>query len=84
MRSLGGFPCVSLNGNYQVHGEVYEMTPDALAMCDALEQHPRWYERKKVETNKGPAWVYVIEDERYTQYPVVPSGKWYDDRLRSN
>lgn len=79
MRSLGGFPCISLYGDYQIHGELFKVGPDVLAACDRLENHPTWYLRTKVETNKGPAWVYVIEDERYSQYPVVKSGKWYDN-----
>lgn len=84
MRSLGGFPCISLHGDYQVHGELFKVDDATLAACDRLEGHPDWYERKMVKTNKGEAWVYVIEDEHYTQYPIVKSGKWYDDRNRSN
>lgn len=78
MRSLGGFPCVSLNGDYQIHGELFKIDDATLAACDRLEGHPNFYERKMVETNKGPCWAYIIEDERYLQYPVVKSGIWYD------
>lgn len=76
MRSLGGFPCVSLNGDYTVYGELFEVGPEVLAACDRLEGHPSWYVRTKVRTNKGDAWVYLIEDEKYTTYPIVKSGKW--------
>lgn len=78
MASLGGFPCVSQHGNTKIKGEMYEVDDETLARLDQLEQHPRWYERKKIRTSGGEAWVYFIDDESYygDGARLVKSGDW--------
>lgn len=46
-----------------IHGEVYEISPEALARLDRFESHPKWYTRKMVavvKENGEPttAWLY--------------------------
>lgn len=76
MRSLGGFPGVTLHGNQQIHGEIYAVDDETMERCDRLEGHPRWYNRQIVETSKGPAWMYTLDDSQMQQCPVVKDGTW--------
>lgn len=77
MYSMGGFPAVSLHGDTDVHGEIFDVTDEQLARCDQLEGHPRWYLRQKVETSAGPAWIYTQDrDQQLSNLPIVKSGRW--------
>jgi gamma-glutamylcyclotransferase (GGCT)/AIG2-like uncharacterized protein YtfP len=61
--------------NAHIVGEVYEVDEDTLDALDALEGHPDWYCREKVETPWKKAWVYLMpEDGRYPSEAEVPSG----------
>lgn len=48
-----------------VVGEVYEVSPSALASLDILEGHPTFYYRKMIDTQDGTAWAYFINDESF-------------------
>lgn len=78
MASLGGFPCVTQHGNTKIKGEMYEVDDKTLNLLDQLEQHPRWYERKKIHTSGGEAWVYFIDQPSYYEdgRRIVKSGNW--------
>lgn len=76
MRSLGGFPAVTLKGDNQVHGEIYEVDDETLKNCDRLEGIPTFYQREKVETSKGPAWIYTMEPRDLSEQRVIKSGVW--------
>jgi len=82
MYSLGGFPAVSLHGDTQIVGELYDVDDATLSRLDGLEGfrghgERNWYEREKIETNKGPAWVYTQDaDQQLSSYPIVKSGVW--------
>lgn len=65
-------------GNYDVHGEVYELDEDKVKMLDALEGHPTWYRRTPIvvktyenEAVFAEAYVYQnVLDEKF----LVKSG----------
>jgi gamma-glutamylcyclotransferase (GGCT)/AIG2-like uncharacterized protein YtfP len=78
MYSNGAFPmvtCGSRNEPAHIVGEVYEVDEDTLDSLDALEGHPDWYCREKVETPFKKAWVYMMpEDGRFPEQSRVMSG----------
>ncbi len=81
MVCLGGFPGMirQLDGpTYELKGEVYEVSSDALNGLDYLEGHPRFYRRDKYKTTSGVrVWVYTLPDAKsYDRYETVASGCW--------
>jgi gamma-glutamylcyclotransferase (GGCT)/AIG2-like uncharacterized protein YtfP len=77
MYSMGGFPAVSLHGDTDIAGEIFEVDEATLHRCDQLEGHPDWYLRQKIETSSGPAWVYTQDaDQQLSNLPIVKSGEW--------
>ncbi len=79
MYSNGAFPMVTRGSDparvTHIVGEVYEVGEDTLDALDALEGHPDWYCREKVETPWKKAWVYLMpEDGRYPSDALVESG----------
>ncbi|MBK1734154.1 hypothetical protein CKO15_02420 [Halorhodospira abdelmalekii] len=71
MIDLGDFPAVREGGNTSIHGEIYEV--DNLAPIDALEDYPVLYDRKRIKTPCGDAWLYVKNDASGER---IPSGNW--------
>lgn len=78
MASLGGFPCVTQHGNTNIKGEMYSVDDETLARLDRLEGHPTFYERKRLHTTGGEAWVYLIDQPSYYEdgRRIVKSGNW--------
>ena len=76
MHSMGGFPAICLAGDNQIHCEVYDVNDDVLERCDRLEGHPRWYERKVVNSSIGDVWIYSMDASELQDLPVVKSGNW--------
>lgn len=74
MYNLGSFPALSLHGNTDIRGEVFAVDEPTMKRLDRLEGYPDFYDRQKVETSLGDAWVYTM-DER-DGAPVVKSGEW--------
>lgn len=75
MYSLGGFPAVGLDGDTAITGEVYEVDDRTMLRLDNLEGYPDFYNRLKVETAHGEAWMYYIEDcSRFSN--IVENGVW--------
>ena len=81
MASLGGYPCVTQHGNTKIKGELYEVDDETLARLDRLEGHPSFYERKRVHTSAGEAWIYFIDDQSYygPSARLVKSGVWQEN-----
>lgn len=79
MYSLGGFPYIT-HGAFadDVLVEVYEV-PD-LRATDALEGYhdgyAGFYDRMKVRTEFGDAWIYFFPDAANLSHPRVVSGEW--------
>lgn len=73
----GHFPCV-VEGDLKVNGEVYEVTSDEQwNRLDGLEGHPRWYERKIIDTPFGKAWIYYMPADQVPQgSPLIEEGTW--------
>ena len=79
MVSLGAFPGVlrTKNPNPTIFGEVYSFAADILPELDAYEGCPGFYQRHKIDTVYGPAWIYVLPNEdRYESLPRIINGKW--------
>lgn len=81
MYDLGAFPAVTLHGDGQIHGELYEVDDRTLARLDRLEGYnPNGgglYDRAKIETPHGPAWIYTMDnDQELSNYRRVASGNW--------
>lgn len=78
---LGGFPGVvkdALKDPREIGGEVYEVTNDVLLSLDMLEGHPTFYERQKVSTKFGKAWIYFLPNrEHYTRMQSVETPFWF-------
>ncbi len=61
----------------RIHGEVYSVDDDTLAILDQLERHPDWYCRGEVEiilndgVDKILAWLYF---NPYPDGEIVESG----------
>lgn len=72
-----GFPVIFASDAPQdeIVVEVYECTTEVLeGPLDGLEGHPTWYKRELVATPFGEAWIYVMQDESYKQFPRIMSG----------
>lgn len=83
MYSLGGYPALSLHGNTDVMCELYEVADEeTMRGLDRLEGYNEkstrnFYERQKVETSGGPAWIYTMDhDSTLIDMPIVKSGVW--------
>lgn len=68
----------------QIHGEVYAVSSEQLAMMDGLEGHPDWYHRAVVFVHIGgrcrPCWLYFNEKDMLDveRLVAVPSGDFRD------
>jgi len=75
MVSCGGFPGVLEGGDTPITGEVYEISDNVFKRLDHLEGYPGFYDRKKITTEHGEAWMYIINDT-YRDHTPVPEGNW--------
>jgi len=57
---LGAFPAVVMGGDNQVQGEVWQVDADVMQRLDYIENYPEFYDRKKINTTAGEAWIYFI------------------------
>ena len=76
MIKMGTFPGVVVGGETSIKGEVFEV--DSLVPLDRLEGYPGFYNRRLIETDYGPAWMYILADrhKNVDMYVKVVSGKW--------
>jgi len=72
MYSLGAFPAVRPEEG-TIHIEVWEISD--LGPLDILEGYPRMYNRKKVKTSVGDAWLY-IGNFNFNGLTKVENGEW--------
>jgi gamma-glutamylcyclotransferase (GGCT)/AIG2-like uncharacterized protein YtfP len=75
MVSLGGFPGV-VEGEGEVHGEVYLVNDNTMERLDRLEGFPSFYSRTLIPTPYGPAWMYTLNQYEYGNHPAVEGGEW--------
>lgn len=74
---LGLYPAVSLSGEYYIAGEVWEVTPETFKHLDEIEGYPHYYDRKKINTTIGKAWMYYIPN-------IEKSWDCADKKMESN
>ena len=74
MISLGGFPGVLLEGNTPIKLEIYEV--EDMDPLDWLEGYPEFYNRKKITTPMGDAWMYYLPDKYADPSRIVATGEW--------
>ncbi|MCL6415099.1 gamma-glutamylcyclotransferase [Aestuariirhabdus sp. Z084] len=94
MFSLGRFPGVRRGQGY-ITVEIYRVTPPVLKALDQMEGYypehtkPRlvdekkFYDRVQVTTGSGLAHLYILEDRRYWQSPLIESGDWVGHQQES-
>lgn len=71
LHDLGAFPGVFLDGHNRVRGEVWQVTDEVFDILDQIEGYPVFYNRVKVDTTQGTAWIYYLPDpEEYAGTPV--------------
>ena len=76
MIDLGAFPGVikiTTDGEPHAHiqGEVWEINDPVLEQLDGIEGHPDFYERFKVETTQGIAFMYLLPESYLKMYQGV-------------
>ena len=77
MIDLGAFPGIFETGNTNIYGELYLVEDSLLELCDLIEGHPDFYERKKIIlSNKTKAWSYFLEKDKYIDHTVIKEGIW--------
>lgn len=85
MVSLGGFPAIDREEGSSVVIEVYECNEEAEERCNRLEGYDpnatehTFYDRISIDTEFGPAVVYVmpgILEER--AHARIATGDWHD------
>jgi gamma-glutamylcyclotransferase (GGCT)/AIG2-like uncharacterized protein YtfP len=75
MVHLGSYPGVIATGSSCIAGEVYAVDQQTLRRLDELEHCPRHYDRARIATPFGAAWVYLYR-ECTGDEPVIDSGDW--------
>lgn len=72
MLNLGAFPGVIMGGEYNISGEVWEVTDDCMEQLDWIEGYPEFYSRRLTETTQGTAWMYYLKSpDRYGSEAVT-------------
>ena len=80
---LGAYPAAKKSDTgHALVGEVYGIDGQTLAALDRLEEYPVEYIRERVETDYGPAWIYLY-CLSVARLPLIRHGDWCrrtDDR----
>jgi len=75
MWDLTWYPAITLEGEHSVYLEVYEV--EDLHVLDTLEGYPDLYDRKRIPTPWGEAYLYFMETANVPSgAQPVPSGNW--------
>ena len=72
---LGAYPGLVDGGDTAVQGEVYAVDAAGLRRLDRLEDYPRLYDRRLIQTAHGSAWVYIYRGLRRDR-PRLAHGDW--------
>lgn len=82
MVSLGGFPGVIIDApkeqlNQSIITEIYQVNHTAIEeRLDRLEGYPEFYQKTKIKTPWGEAYMYILSEKKYGKFPIVTSGDW--------
>lgn len=72
---LGSFPAACIEGDNKILGEVWEVNDEMFEILDGIEGYPTFYDRTRVNTTHGEAWMYYIpgiEDEGEMRIDAEP------------
>lgn len=74
---------VIISGDSSIVIEVYKVSQNNLKVLDSLEGYPDLYNRKRIHTNWGDAWIYFMNKSDIIEYKssIIPDGdyvKWRD------
>lgn len=72
--TLGPYP-VACPGRKPLHGEVYRISAHTLRELDQLEEVPHYYQRHRLRTPWGPAWIY-LQPGPPQEAALLPHGDW--------
>ena len=61
MYNTGGFPAVIPQGDTEISGELYEVTPEEFRRLDMLEGYPSMYGREQIQLqdSEETPWIYL-------------------------
>jgi gamma-glutamylcyclotransferase (GGCT)/AIG2-like uncharacterized protein YtfP len=85
MVSLGAFPALipaSYDDSQVIHGEIWDVDPEAFKNVEYLEGYPTFYDRERLsikdsENNEHHCFVYYIPDELSAkELKSVDEGTW--------
>jgi gamma-glutamylcyclotransferase (GGCT)/AIG2-like uncharacterized protein YtfP len=87
MVSMGGFPGLVAEGNTAATIEVFRVTSkDVERSLDRLEGYPGWYDKIKIPTQWGEAFVYTQTMNQVKGCSVIACGDWnqyQEERFRT-
>lgn len=72
----GPYPAAAAPGETALRGEVYAVDAATLQALDILEDYPRLYTRRRIETPFGAAWIYLWIARRGGRWPIITNGNW--------
>ena len=77
MYNYGAFPAVVEQGNTAIVGELFSVSTRVMEELDFLEGYPMLYNRIRIDTPHGAAWMYVINEVE--PEPIIPTGIWMEE-----
>jgi gamma-glutamylcyclotransferase (GGCT)/AIG2-like uncharacterized protein YtfP len=73
MVDLGSFPAAKIHGTNNIRGELWQIDDETFEILDQIESYPNFYDRTRVKTEAGEAWMYFIPDtDQYRCATVEP------------
>jgi gamma-glutamylaminecyclotransferase len=72
---LGAYPGAVRGGGTAIQGEVYAVDGAGLRRLDRLEDYPELYDRRRLSSPYGCAWIYLYRGP-VRDRPVIPAGDW--------
>lgn len=80
--NLGSFPGMTDEGDYRIHGELWEVPDIAVPELDRIEGSPAIYYRNYVMTETGEYVTYFLNPALLQGFPdnglhlLLPDGRW--------
>jgi len=72
----GPYPAALDEGATTLTGDVFAVDDDTFAALDVLEGYPVHYTRRRIDTDFGPAWIYLWIAEQNPAWPEITRGDW--------
>lgn len=79
---LRWYPAALAGGHTALQGEVYAVSWAQLAQLDRLEDCPCEYQRQRIATAYGPAWIYLYNAPLPADARLIRNGDWCKPRHR--